>query len=458
MLKKLRARLRSFLKKILPGQLMIIIYVLLSLTASAVLFIPALHKQEGISYIDCLFTTTSAICVTGLTTLDIGKSFNTFGQLFIMLLFQMGGLGIMTISTFLFHTLGLEISSRERMYLYKSYTHDTGIDLKLLIAAIVKYTLIIEIIGALVLAARWSGDFGFGRALYLGVFHSISAFMNAGFSLFTTSLTGYRGDIVTNLTFYLLIISGGIGFLVLFGLTHLKGKDIRLRRLGLHSKMVLYVSAILIISGACIFLLLESGHSLSGCSWIDKLLISFFQSITARTAGFNTIDMSGLTNATLLIIIFLMFVGASPGSCGGGIKTTSLGVIAALIYNRLRGGDRVNIMARTIPQKIVSRSIALFMVGVIIIFIFTSILLITEPETYGPNREIFIDYLFETVSAFGTVGLSMGITPELNMSGKILITILMIIGRLGPLTVAYSMARRQGKSNLEYAEENVMIG
>ncbi len=442
-----------------PGRILIFSYITAIIIASLILYIPLLSSSGDLSYIDSLFTATSALCVTGLIVVDTGKAFNTGGQIFIMLLLEVGGLGIMTLSTFFFYLLGRGISSKTRTILYSTYTPTPHGEVRSLLKSIIKYALTIEAIGTILLTISWARDFNPIKAFYLAMFHSVSAFTNSGFSLFTDSLMGYKDNYLTNFAFYSLIFLGGLGFLTLLNLSH-RGKSGRKPKILLNTRLVLIVSGVLIIGGAIAFALLEYGNTLSGLNLKDIALISLFQSITTRTAGFNSVQISQLTNATLLIFIFLMFIGASPGSCGGGIKTTTLGVLAALIFNRLRGGERVNLMGRTLPSQVVIRAVSILVVGVIVIFTFTFLLMITQlPEvSYGQSKGLFLEYLFEAVSAFGTVGLSMGITGNLNTIGKLLIIMLMIIGRIGPLSMAYAIAKTQTKYQLEYAEEEVMIG
>ncbi len=454
------AKIKSYFSGMRPGRLLIFLYVSAILIASILLYLPFFASGERLSFIDACFTAASALCVTGLIVVDTGSAFNTAGQILILALFQIGGLGIMTLSTFFFQLIGRRVSSRDRQLLYSTYTPGQKGELRQLLAAVVKYSLVIELAGAVILTLNWMGDYGFVKAFYSAVFHAVSAFANAGFSLYSDSMIRYQHDLVTNAVFYGLIFLGGIGFVIILRIENMALKGRAGRKLGLHSKIVLTVSAILILGGAAMFLLLEYYNVLDGMTISEKLGAAFFQSITARTAGFNTVDLTQLSNATLVLLMFLMFVGASPGSCGGGIKTTTLGVLIVLMYNRIRGGERVNIANRTLPSDIVNRAASVFMVGAFVVFSFTSILMITQLAeiSFLQSRGMFVEYLFETVSAFGTVGLSMGVTESLSGFGKFLIIILMLIGRIGPLSVAYALARRPGRIKLEFAEENVMIG
>ncbi|MBD3168112.1 MAG: potassium transporter [candidate division Zixibacteria bacterium] len=452
--------IREFFRTIRPGRLLIVLYLGSILLATLILWLPILAEGECLSILDACFTATSALCVTGLIVVDTPTAFNTAGEIVLMILLQAGGLGIMTLSTFFFHLFGWGISSRDRVMIYRTYSPSPSHEVLQLVKAVIKYALTFEILGAIILGARWALDYGIIRGLYLGLFHSVSAFTNSGFSLFSDSISGYRDDPVINIVFFALIVMGGLGFIILLRLRRIAAGKLEFRELGLHGRLVIVATLILIIGGAILFALLEIDNIFEGKGADEIILVSFFQSITARTAGFNTVDMANLSNATLLIMMILMFIGASPGSCGGGIKTTTLAVMLSLMYNRLRGGERVNIWKRTLPPKIVNRSLSIFVISVVILLIFASLLMITQSSeiSHQQSRGTFLEYLFEAVSAFGTVGLSMGVTGKLTDFGKILIIILMIIGRIGPLSVAYALASRGGTQRIEYAEENVMIG
>jgi trk system potassium uptake protein TrkH len=301
---------------------------------------------------------------------------------------------------------------------------------------------------------------GDAQALFSGLFHSVSAFCNAGFSFFSNSFEGYRGNLLLNLVIMILIVIGGIGFPVIYEFfTDMKSRRRGQRQmLSLHSRMVMITTGVLILSGALLIFLLEDNSALAGMNTRGRVLASFFQSITARTAGFNTLDISSLHAATLFIILMLMFVGASPGSCGGGIKTTSLAVFAGIMKSKIKGMDSVSLGRRTLSEETVSRVLAIFILAVLTISAGLLVLLVTQEATGPGVREHFLTYLFEAVSAFGTVGLSMGATSSLTAAGKIVIIILMLLGRVGLLTLAYVVTRRERKISFRYAEEKIMIG
>jgi trk system potassium uptake protein TrkH len=319
-------------------------------------------------------------------------------------------------------------------------------------------TFLYEGAGTLVLWARFAQDFPWREALYKAAFHAISAFNNCGFTLFRNSLMSYQGDPIINLTIMALIVAGGIGFIVHYEL-HVRvwGKH---RRLSVHTKVVLIATGVLIAGGAVLFFMFESDRILKGLPWQTCVLASLFQSITPRTAGFNTVDIGMLSNETLLMMLILMFIGASPGSTGGGVKTTSASLLFLVMWSRLRGREEVNAFTRTIPRELLQRAISIILVSSLCILVVTSILLLSAHQPLHPTagRHLFVEYLFETVSAFGTVGLSMNLTPSLNTPQKLAIIVMMFVGRVGPLTLAFSLARVKAKRGFTYAEEGVMVG
>jgi trk system potassium uptake protein TrkH len=322
------------------------------------------------------------------------------------------------------------------------------------------FTLILEGIGAVLLFIFWKDSMALPAAAFTSLFHSVSAFCNAGFSFFSTSFVQYQGSVLLNATILSLIVIGGIGFPVIYEfISRYRYRKMHVRRaFSLHTKMVLSTTATLIVAGAVMVFLLEHSYDSSLVTLKEKALTALFQSITARTAGFNTLDIPALSAATLFILIILMFVGASPGSCGGGIKTTSLAVMAAIFSNRIRGRRHISMFNRTIPDDTVSRSLSIFILAVITVTAGVVVLLVSEMGTVNPGGDYFLSYLFEAVSAFATVGLSMGVTSSLTATGKVVIICLMMLGRVGLLTIAYVATRRAGGSLYRYAEERIMIG
>jgi len=446
-------------RKLSPHWALILYYGLAILFGTLLLATPLASHGPRLRLLDALFTATSAQCVTGLVVVDTGSRLTLFGQLVVLALIQIGGLGITTFSVYLFYYLKQGVSLRGRQLIQETLVHTPFASFKELIRNIFIFTLVIEAAGTLLLAFRFVPQLGFWTGLYSAFFHAVSAFCNAGFSLFPDNLVGYRNDPLVNLTIMLLIISGGIGFLVLHELaSRIRCKQ--RRRLSLHSRLVLTTSLVLIVGGALLIGLLEAGAGLRGMSFGEGLWTALFQSVTARTAGFNTIDLNAFEVPTLVLTMILMFIGASPGSCGGGIKTTSVALFVAILASRLRGDPHTNIMHRTIPEELVTRTLTLVMLAGI--FCCAAIFLLLSVQIHGlpfsQSRGAFLEYTFEAVSAFATVGLSLGVTAQLVPLAKLVIVILMFVGRVGLLTVAFAFLRRSGKSVVRFGEENIMIG
>ncbi len=443
-----------------PERTLILSFLAIIMAGTGLLYLPHSAKATPATFIDALFTATSAVCVTGLIVVDTQSFYSHFGQVVILMLIQVGGLGIMTFSVFFYLLLGRSVGFRDRRIIQDTFSQSPIRNLYVLLRSVFLYTIVIELIGVLLLFVGWRNDFPVLTALYYSAFHSISAFCNAGFSLFPDSFMGFQNHVLLNLVITALIILGGIGFVVLKEMLEVRpGKNVA-SRISLHSKVVLITSITLIILGTLFICFIERDNSLSGFSLGDQILISYFQSVTSRTAGFNTVPMNNLTNATCFILILLMFVGASPGSCGGGIKTTNLATLVSMGWNRYRGRDRTNLFRRTIPHETVARSISIILASASAVTIVTIVLLITQlgDVTHAESRGLFLEYLFETVSAFGTVGLSMGVTSNLNSLGKLTIIAMMLLGRLGPLTLAFAMAQRRKAGEFQYAEENIIVG
>jgi trk system potassium uptake protein TrkH len=432
----------SFLGLILVGAL------LLSLPISAA-------PGTDIGFIDALFTSTSAVCVTGLIVLDTPNHLSLFGQVVVLLLIQAGGLGYMVLTTVVIFALGGKLSLQERSALREQLNLQTGERLVRFTMSVFRLTLAFELAGAAVLALNWWPEHG-PRALWLGLFHSVSAFNNAGFSLFPDNLIRYRGDIVVNLVITALIICGGLGFLVLTELLNRR----RTLPLSLQTRLVLSASAFLCVGGMLAILVLEwdNPFSLSAMSLGDKLLSAWFHSVSARTAGFNTIDMSGLRATTLFVMMALMFIGASPGGTGGGVKTTTFSMTVAALWATVRGNEDTVIFRRRLSEQLVSQAFFICLISFLALNGVAVILMVTEPYNV-------MKLLFESTSAFGTVGLSIGhpgsvlsLSGHMTDAGKVLLTLLMIAGRVGPMTVAVALARRQSRPRIRYPEGRVSIG
>jgi len=441
-----------------PTRIFVLSFAAVIVTGGILLWFPFSATRGNLLFVDALFTSTSAVCVTGLVVIDVGKDLTTLGQVITIFLFQIGGLGIITFSTVFFVLMGRGISFKGREIVQSTFLHTPRRDFIVLAKAVLWVTFLTEAIGTLFLFIRFSFDFPLGTALYHAVYNAISAFNNCGYSLFSDNLMGYQGDLIVNLTIMGLIVHGGIGFIVQYEVVSwLKGKQ---KRLSAHTKIVIITTTILILSGAFLFYFFERNHIIKDVPVLDKILASLFQSVTPRTAGFNTVDIGALTNATILLLLIFMFIGASPGSTGGGVKTSSAALLVLLLWNRLKGNEDVNVFNRTIPKEIVSRAISIIFASAFSVAIITSVLLIAGGGNLPPleSRHYFVEYLFDAVSAFGTVGLSMGVTPKLNDLQKYALILMMFVGRVGPLTLAFSLSRGGGKRGVTYAEEGVMVG
>lgn len=430
-------------------------------TGTALLLLPASTVSGEIPFVDALFTATSAVCVTGLAVVDTGTCFTVWGQLVILLLIQAGGLGIMTFSVLFFLLIGKRVSFRQRMVMQEVFAHTPREDIYRVVGAIFLFTGIVEGAGALVLFLFWIGDHSVLESARLAIFHSVSAFCNAGFALFSSNFVDYKVSPVLNLTICSLIVLGGIGFPVVYELyERLSRRRGVPARLTVHTRIVVITTALLIACGMGLIIWGEHGNTFRGAPLDEILWVSLFQSITARTAGFNTVDIGTLSNSTLMALMFLMFWGASPGSCGGGVKTTTLAVLGLFTWARLHRMAQVNVFKKSIPQETVSRSVSLLILSTtLILAVFFMLLLTHDVEVSGPEaRSAFVEYLFEVISAFGTVGLSMGATTKLNTFGKLLIIAMMVIGRVGVLTFAYIVAGAEARGGIQYSRQNLMIG
>ena len=446
-----------FSRHLSPMRMFVFSFAALIMLGTLALWLPFSASSGSLRFVDALFTSTSAVCVTGLTSIDIGRDLSFAGQIITMILFQVGGLGIITFSIVLFILMGRGISFKGRELTQSAFLHTPKKDFYLIIKKVLLYTLIIESAGTLLLFFRYVQEFTVPQAFYHAVYSAVSAFNNCGYSLFPDNMMRYQSDILVNVTIMGLIILGGIGFIVQEEvIAKLRGKE---KKLSLHTKIVLITTAALVVAGAVCFYFLEMNNVLKGATTQTALLASFFQSVVPRTAGFNTVDIGSLTNSTILVIMVLMFIGASPGSTGGGVKTTSFAILCLLVFNRIKGNENVNIANRTIPPELVDRTISIVFASAILIGVITALLLLFGETGSAPSasRYQFIEYVFETFSAFGTVGLSMNLTPKLNDIQKYAIIMMMFIGRVGPLTLAFALYSSR-KRRITYAEESVMVG
>lgn len=437
-------------KEFTSAQFLVIGYFIVIFSGSILLMLPMATTAEGsMGFINALFTSTSATCVTGLIVVNTSTAFTVFGQLVIMFLIQVGGIGIMTMSSLIALVLGRKIGLKERLLIKDDLDHLQVSGMVRLVRYVLTFTFVIEGTAALILFIRFILDYNFWRAFYLAIFHAVSAFNNAGFDLFGNSLEGFTGDIVVNFVVMSLIVLGGLGFAVMAELYDNKG----IKKFTLQTKMVLSFTLLLIVIGFFSFLFLEYNNqaTIGNLPFGQKLLASLFLSITPRTAGFNTVATGQLHSSTLFLTIVLMFIGASPGSTGGGIKTTTFGVLLMTVWNLIKGKDDIEVFKRRLEDNVVFKALVTVFLALALVIVVTMLLSITEAKG-------FMSILFETVSAFGTVGLSTGITSTLSELGKILITFTMFVGRVGPLTLALALAEKKHRGVYHYPKENVMVG
>ncbi|MBA4531355.1 TrkH family potassium uptake protein [Brevibacillus halotolerans] len=436
-----------------PPKVLVLGFALIIAIGAILLTLPlATNDGQGLSLINAVFTSTSATCVTGLVVTDTGTTFTLFGQLVILALIQVGGLGFMTLATFFALLMGKKISLQQRLLLQESLNQISIEGVVRLAKMLLIFTGLIELTGGILLTLRFAFDMPFAKALYYGMFHSISNFNNAGFDLMGefSSLTKYVSDPIVNITVCLLIILGGIGFIVMAEVYGYRDT----KRLSLHTKVVLTTTAILIILGTLAIFILEftNPKTLQPLSPVGKFFGALYQSVTARTAGSNTISIGDMHQSSLFFMIVLMFIGASPGSTGGGIKTTTFATLLGAVWAQIKGREDVIFYRQRILPHMIYKSLTVTMTALFIVIIVSMILTITEP---GKD---FLMILFESVSAFATVGLSMGLTPDLSDIGKIVISLTMFAGRVGPLTIAFALAQRNRKEYFRYPKGKIMIG
>jgi len=441
-----------YLLKLNPPRLLIAGFAVIILFGALFLSMPfATVDGKGLPLIDAFFTATSAVCVTGLAVVDTGTTFTFWGQLVIMLLIQIGGMGFMTFGTFFAVLLGKRIYFKERLILQEALSQYSTEGIIRLVRYIAAVTFLIQFTGAIFLTARFARDMELPQAAFFGLFHSVSAFNNAGFDLFGNfaSLTGYAADFFVNAVIAGLLIIGGLGFTVTLDIFNQR----KFSALSLNSKITLTATATLLIAGALFILLLERVNpaTLGPLDSFARIQAAFFQSATARTAGFNTIDTASLLNPSILVVMILMFIGASSGSTGGGIKVTTLSILLLTVRSIATGQENPIAYSRRIGSQIVGKAIAIFFASLALVL--TSAFLLTLFE-----EAEFLPCLFEAVSAFATVGLSMGITPDLSLPGKIVVIVTMFFGRLGPLTIAMALTVRGSKSQIRYPEEKLLLG
>ena len=405
---------------------------------------------ERIGFLNAFFTSTSASCVTGLIVANTATQWTVFGKVVIIILIQIGGLGTMVFISLIAMALNKRIGISERRIIKEQTNADTSKGIIRLVIYIIKFSLAVEFIGAILLSTKFIPDFGLERGILFSLFHSISAFCNAGFDIIGNSLTDYVSDFTVNMTISLLIIFGGLGFTVFIDIYRKR----RFKNLSLHSKVVIFFTAMLLLVGTLAFFLIEyRSPAMAGLSLKGKILSSFFMSVTARTAGFNTIDIGKMQEGSVIVTIMLMFIGASPASTGGGIKTTTFGVLLSSTISVLRGNKEIEIFHKSISYETLIKSLCIFTLGSFLV-IFSS-LWITIIEQ---GKFLYLDILYEIVSAFGTVGVSRGITANLSSLSKIILIILMYLGRVGAATLGVSILDTHRKKHTRYSEGKIIVG
>lgn len=438
-----------------PTQILVLGFAITILIGSLLLMLPfSSESGESTEFLTALFTATSAVCVTGLVVVDTATYWSPIGQTIILLLIQIGGIGFMSFATLIFMASRKKITFKERLILQEGFNTNSMAGIVRYTRKVIFYTFIVEFIGAIILSIGFMPNFGLRKGILMGIFHSISAFCNAGFDIIGgfRSLTPFVDNAIISLTVGALFIIGGLGFFVVDDII----RNRNLKKISMHSKLVISITAFLIIMGTILIFIFEFNNpqTLKGLPWNGKLIASLFQAITPRTAGFNTLDTGALTMTSLFLVIIFMFIGGSPGSTAGGVKTTTIGAIILTVSSLLTGREQTEAYGKTISMNIIKRSLAVIAIAIFIIVSAIMILTITEKAS-------FLEIVFEVFSGFGTVGLSMGLTPDLTPVGRLVMIFTMFIGRLGPLTIAFAISEIQSaheKSNYKYPNGNILVG
>lgn len=437
-----------------PYMIFIIGFVVIIFLGAILLNLPiASQNGRSIGFVNALFTSTSATCVTGLAVVNTAEYWTIFGKIVILLLIQMGGLGVMTMSAMIAFFLGKKISLKTRVLIMEERNVDELQGVVRLTKSILVYTFLVELVGAILLSFVFVKDYGLVQGIAFSIFHSISSFCNAGFDLTGNSMINYVDNPIITFVVSSLIIIGGIGYFVFWDVYDSKS----FKRLTLHSKLVIIISSVLLVVGFILVFVLEynNANTIGNLNLSGKIQASIFQSVVPRTAGFNSIEIGSLRTPTVMVMSLLMFIGGSSASTAGGIKVTTLGVIVISIYNFVKGKRDIEIFMKRIEYATVIKAVSIIGIAVFLINVVTFTLTIIEV-----NKGFdFLDILFETISAFGTVGLSRGLTPELSNIGRILLSIVMFVGRLGPLTVAFALLKQHKNiGNYMYPEGKIIIG
>ncbi|MBE6720549.1 MAG: Trk family potassium uptake protein [Ruminococcaceae bacterium] len=446
--------MKSFNKSLTYPKITAVSFALLILAGTGLLMLPISSKTSSASFVDALFTATSAGCITGLVPFDTFTQWSVFGQIVIISLIQIGGLGFVTILSGIVRMLGQKMSLKQKMMLKESIGSLTLGDATELVKSVVVFTLLCEAAGAALLSIRFVPLAGLRRGVYMAIFTSVSAYCNAGFDLMgqyspSSSLTTINGDWVVLLTISMLIIFGGLGFIVWEDMRYCK---FRPSAFSVHTKLTLITTAALLLGSTALFLFFENGNTLSDMGIGKKLLNAFFSSVTPRTAGFNSVDVGAMTPLSKMLTIILMFIGGSTGSTAGGIKTTTVAVIVLCVVSNMRDKDDVNVFGRRITLDTIKKSISVIATNLFLIFIATVIVSNVQPEAS------LIDVIFECTSAIGTVGMTAGITTSLCVAAKIVIILLMYVGRLTSLIFALSFVQTKPKTNSHKPRGYIMVG
>lgn len=443
-----------------PSQVLVIGFALLILLGGFLLWLPFSQAPgHQISFLDALFMATSAVCVTGLVVVDTATHFSQTGQWIVLGLIQAGGLGIMTLSALMLLLIGKRINLGERLVMQEALGSFSLAGVVRLTRNVILATLAIEAAGAVALTIRFLFQYPWKKALYWGIFHAVSAFNNAGFDLTSENARYFSKDPFVLFVLGTMIILGGIGFFVMQDVWHNR----RWGKLSLHTRVALKVTAWLIVIGTLLFLAFEwsNPNTFGHFGWFDKVVNAWFAAVTPRTAGFESVFTGNLRDVSLLLTIILMFIGASPGGTGGGIKTTTFAMLALVVRATARGADEIQIMGRRLSRDLIAKAVTITALAAALVLTMTGLLLLTETAalTNPENPISAIKVAIEVVSAFGTVGLTAGLTPQLSILGRILIILLMYIGRVGPLTMAVALAKRKTeRSPIHFPEDRVMIG
>lgn len=441
-------------KSFSPYMTILLSFMVVTILGGILLSLPiSMRDGKSVKLIDGFFIATSAICVTGLSSIDIGSVYNIFGQMVILVLIQLGGLGVITFTSVIIIMISKKIGYYTKKIVQEDINIDTTFKIEEYVKKVILSVIVIEFIGTVILFFEFIKKFGFLKAVYYSFFHSVSAFCNAGFSLFSDNLYGFKNSFIINMTIPLLIFLGGIGFSTILNCYNVLRK--KEKRLTSTTKLSIKISIFLVIIGMIAMLILEYSNksTIGNLSFGQKLEASFFQSVTTRTAGFNTISILGLKRSTSLLFVILMFIGASPGSTGGGIKTTTIGLIILGTLATLKNKDTIEYDKRSVSWRIYSKAITVLFISLIYTTICVFLLILFE------RNKNLLDLVFEVFSAFGTVGLSRNLTPSLADISKFILIVTMFVGRVGPLTIALALSKSNlKKGRYTYPQENILIG